>query len=254
MKKYASLIKFILVVIAGGIAGGAAAAFLSKYDPQALGTAVSNWLISASPLLLTASIVLGLLAALIFYKRAQNRLQRTGLETDDDFDQIDHDLSLSMTILNMIFVLAFLFFGIFAAGLNTIMHEIEQVSTFGIIVAGTIFIFLIGSFVTIYLQTRLVKLTKMLYPGKKGDPLEFKFAKDWLESCDEAEQYIIYRAAYKTNRVTNQCLIFFWLFAVFGAMFFDTGLLPIILITALWGVNTMVYCTQSAKLNKTQLR
>ena len=162
MKKYASLIKFILVVIAGGIAGGAAAAFLSKYDPQALGTAVSNWLISASPLLLTASIVLGLLAALIFYKRAQNRLQRTGLETDDDFDQIDHDLSLSMTILNMIFVLAFLFFGIFAAGLNTIMHEIEQVSTFGIIVAGTIFIFLIGSFVTIYLQTRLVKLTKML--------------------------------------------------------------------------------------------
>lgn len=250
MKKYASLIKFILTTLAAACVGAAASVLLSKHDPKALGEAASHWLITASPVLLMASIFFCLLAAFIYYKKAQSHLSRTGLDNDDDFAQIDRDLGISMTILNMIFVVAFLFFGIFAAGLETIMHQFEQVSSFAGLVAVTIIVFLVGSFTSIYLQSRLIKLVKVLYPDKKGDLLELRFAKDWLESCDEAEQYIIYRAAYKTYRVTNQCLIFFWLIAVFGAMFFDTGLLPIILITTLWGVSSIVYCTQSAKLTK----
>lgn len=250
MKKYASLIKFILTTLAAACVGAAAAALLSQYDPKALSETASHWLITASPVLLIASICLCLLAALIYYQKAQSHLSRTGLDNDDDFVQIDRDLGISMTILNMIFVVAFLFFGIFAAGLEIIMSEFDQLNKFAGLVAVTIIVFLVGSFAAIYLQSRLIKLTKVLYPDKKGDLLELRFAKDWLESCDEAEQYIIYRAAYKTYRVTNQCLIFFWLIAVFGAMFFDTGLLPIILITTLWGISSIVYCTQSAKLTK----
>lgn len=250
MKKYASLIKFILTTLAAACVGAAASVLLSKHDPKALGEAALSLADHGSPVLLMASILFCLLAAFIYYKKAQSHLSRTGLDNDDDFAQIDRDLGISMTILNMIFVVAFLFFGIFAAGLETIMHQFEQRSSFAGLVAVTIIVFLVGSFTAIYLQSRLIKLIKVLYPDKKGDLLELRFAKDWLESCDEAEQYIIYRAAYKTYRVTNQCLIFFWLIAVFGAMFFDTGLLPIILITTLWGISNIVYCTQSAKLTK----
>lgn len=62
------------------------------------------------------------------------------------------------------------------------MHQFEQVSSFAGLVAITIIVFLVGSFTAIYLQSRLIKLVKVLYPDKKGDLLELRFAKDWLES------------------------------------------------------------------------
>ena len=251
MKKHSSVLKFVLMVIICGILGGLAAAFLGSVDASSLGLALSQWLIMASPLLLALSVVLCLLGTVFFYIRAKNRLNQNDYLNDDlAFDQIDHNLTISMTINSLIYVLAFLFFGIFAAGLDTLFNVDMPLGYFII----TIGIFIIGAFVGIYLQTCLIKMTKVLYPNKKGDPLEFSFAKDWLDSCDEAEQYIIYRSAYKAYQITQKCLIFGWLIAVFGAMFFSTGLLPIVLVTLIWGVITLTFSFQSMKLSKTQLR
>lgn len=172
------------------------------------------------------------------------------LDSDAAFDQIDHNLIISMIVTSLIFILAFLFFGIFAAGLDT-LFSVDMPPSYFVITIG---IFIIGAFVGIYLQTRLIKMTTVLYPNKNGDPLETKFTKDWLESCDEAEQFIIYRSAYDAYQITQKCLIGGWLVAVFGAMFFSTGLLPIILVTVIWGINTLTYSVQSMRLSKTQLR
>ncbi len=251
MKKHSSALKFILLVIICGILGGLAAAFLGSVDAASLGLALSQWLILASPLLLASSVTLCLLGTAFFYIRAKNRLKQSDYLNDDTaFEKIDHNLTISLTINSLIYVLAFLFFGIFAAGLDT-LFSVDMPPSYFVITIG---VFIIGAFVGIYLQTCIIKMTKVLYPNKKGDPLEFKFAKEWLDSCDEAEQYIIYRSAYKAFQITQKCLIYGWLIAVFGAMFFSTGLLPIILVTLIWGVNTLTYSIESMKLDKTKLR
>ena len=154
MKKHSSVLKFVFMVIICGILGGLAAAFLGSVDASSLGLALSQWLIMASPLLLALSVVLCLLGTVFFYIRAKNRLNQNDYLNDDlAFDQIDHNLTISMTINSLIYVLAFLFFGIFAAGLDTLFNVDMPLGYFII----TIGIFIIGAFVGIYLQTCLIK-------------------------------------------------------------------------------------------------
>lgn len=253
MKKQTSVVKFSLTMLLCAVLGGLAAAVLLKIDGPSLAAGLSQGLIIASPWALGISVAVCLAVAFIYKKRAQRHLSQWGLEDEAHFEQIDRELSLSMIVLTYLYVAAFLFFGIFVAGMEIYSHaelSSPQLSVFAL----TLAIFIIGAFVGIYLQTQLVGLTKALYPDKKGDPLSSSFTKEWLDSCDEAEQYIIYRSAYQAYQRTQKCLVYSWLIAVFGALFFATGLLPIVLVTVLWGIQTMTYYRYEQKLSKSTLR
>lgn len=251
MNKYASFIKFIIIVIISGFVGGLAAMFFSYVDTIELATNASQALVTYSPYMLITSMVILLLIAAIYYWQAKSRYSKDGLESDESFDVIDRQLTIAMTLCSLIFIVSFLFFGIFVSGLSQITSR--GLSSLPLFVM-TLITFIVGAFGALYLQVRAIKMTKLLYPNKKGDPLELKFNKDWLESCDEAEQYVIFRSAYAAYLVVQKCILAFWLVAVFGAMFFNTGILPIIIVTVLWGILLMSYTLTSFKLEKSRLR
>lgn len=251
MSKYKSLIKFIIIILISGTLGGFASFFLAHMDTHTFAQMMSNFLITYSPHMLIVSVI-GLLAfATYFYQKAKHIYAHSDIDDDESFDRIDHTLTTSMTLCSLVFVVGFLFFGIFAAGISQIdNYDLSFLPYFVL----TLIVFIGGSFGSIFLQTRAVQMTKLLYPNKKGDPLDLKFSKDWLESCDEAEQYVIFRSAYAAYQAVQKCILGFWIIAVFGALLFGTGILPVIIVAVLWGVLIMSYTFTANKLEKTKLR
>ena len=63
---------------------------------------------------------------------------------------------------------------------------------------GAIVPFLLTVIVCTMYQVAAVRQMRRKDPSKKGDAADLHFEKEWLESCDEAEQTIIYKTSYKT--------------------------------------------------------
>ena len=77
---------------------------------------------------------------------------------------------------------------------------------------------------------------------KKGDPTSLKFPKQWLESCDEAEKECIYQASYKGYQTVMKWAPILTFVALILHMFFDTGILAIVMTSVIWLVTSVTYC------------
>ena len=56
---------------------------------------------------------------------------------------------------------------------------------------------------SVIMQQKYVNFAKLINPKKKGSVFDLKFHKKWEDSCDELEKLMIYKAGYKTYRITN---------------------------------------------------
>ena len=91
---------------------------------------------------------------------------------------------------------------------------------------------------------------KELNPEKKGNVLDSKFREVWMDSCDEAQQMMVYKSAYKAFSNTNMVCI--WLIAItfVCAMLFKTDILSMIIVCLIWFINTFSYMLHAAKLER----
>ena len=103
-------------------------------------------------------------------------------------------------------------------------------------------------------QTRYVKLAQVTHPEKKGDPASRKFHQQWLESCDEAEKEIIYQSAYKAYIAMNTWIPALLMVSMLGHLFFDTGIMAIVIVAASWLVLTAAYLRSCVRLRGAKLR
>ena len=85
-------------------------------------------------------------------------------------------------------------------------------------------------------QLRYVKVVQDSDPRFQNvDPSSKKFPEQWLSCCDEAEQEIIYRSAYKTYRMlAGKLLPVLMVVAMFSNLLFDTGVLAIVITAVIW--------------------
>lgn len=102
-------------------------------------------------------------------------------------------------------------------------------------------------------QARYVKSVQKVYPEKKGDPASRKFQKDWLASCDEAERAVIYQSAYRSYTAANRALPILLVAAMLCHLFFDTGIMAVVLLAAAWIIITVSYLNSCVKIRKEKL-
>ena len=106
---------------------------------------------------------------------------------------------------------------------------------------------------TILIQNKVVNLEKEINPFLNGSVYDFKFSKKWIDSCDEAIKLNIYKSSFKAHKsVTNTCLIL-WIICVIGYDFFDFGIMPPVMVTIIWLVQTVSYCRESIICSKNNL-
>ena len=178
-------------------------------------------------------IVLGGIAVTLYF-RAGAQIKLGNYEAEDRAGEYQN-AAITANELNM--VIQFLLFELAVDGKNPMM-------------LANVVCFLVCCTVVVVMEAFLVKQVKRIQPLKRGDVGDARFTQKWLESCDEAEQMVIYKASYSSFIAMKTLLPLLEAAAFFGKLMFDTGNFPIVLICIAWGVNTGVYCFGSMRLEK----
>lgn len=103
-------------------------------------------------------------------------------------------------------------------------------------------------------QVRYVKVIQESHPEKQGDPSSKKFRQQWLDSCDEAEKEVIYRSAYASYSQTSKMIPLLLVIVMLGHLFFNTGILAIVIVAVIWLVVTVSYLTSCVSLKEQKLK
>lgn len=121
------------------------------------------------------------------------------------------------------------------------------------LIAGMVVFILNNAYIGIW-QVRYVKLIQKIYQEKKGDPASRKFQEQWLKSCDEAERETIYQSSYKTYIRLSKCFPFFAMIAMLCHLMWNTGIMAVVMVCALWLLTSITYCRNSLTKKREKLR
>lgn len=237
---------------AGGVLGAIGMGLVNSMEKSGL-TFVEFWnqlqrefAVPASFLLIILDVIFIIIS--FSYLHKAKKIWKSDMDEDEKYEVVDRKLSISIVISNVCYFINFAFFGFaFYTGLSFIEGVSESwlhiyMRTIDLVV------FVATLFINLAIQKSCINLTKLMNPEKKGSIYDMKFDKVWYQSCDEAERMQIGLASYKAFQAVNNTLIVLMVIFVLGAMFFEIGILPIVVITVIALVNNITYGVASIKL------
>ncbi len=239
------VIMMVISAIVGAVVGGG-----SIYLQKNIGDNLSDFLLNALMMITPyASLVLSILViivSVVIYNNSRKKLKlwNQSDEQEEIIDNIEEKLSYVLLFASVNLIMGFFFFG---AGMALLSEDsyIKVVSFF----VG----FIVCVVSTILIQNKVVNLEKEINPLLNGSVYDFKFTQKWIDSCDEAIKLNIYKSSFKAYKsVTNTCLIL-WIVCVLGYNFFDFGIMPLVMVTIIWLVQTVSYCIESIKCSKNKI-
>lgn len=238
-------IPLLLVSAAIGFCMGMGSEFIAGGTAK-IGELLNRGLTEIAPYLSLAlnTLLLALTALLLFWGRKSFRAWDG--ENEEEMERMEGRLGIGLIAANVDMILSYFFFG---ADISRMFGDIEQGKGMLRLALG-MGAFVYSMVVVIVCQSRLVNLEKEMNPEKQGSIYDVKFQKVWLESCDEFERQVIYRCAYRAYRVTGYVCLGLWLLCTFGIMWWDFGILPLLMVSILWMVLTLSYSIENMRLAK----
>lgn len=188
-----------------------------------------------------------LIACIVLYKKSRKEYAAWDEEDEEVLGRIETKISYALWFSNLILYGTYFFFavGIWA---TDIMGENEalELDTTGVIIAlSAVFLHMVyGIVASSVIQQKGVNIGKEINPEKKGSVYDMKFQDKWMESCDEAERYTVYKCSFKTFKTMQIVGIVLWLICLLGQMFLKTGVFATIMVTIFLIVQTSVYSVQ----------
>ena len=183
-----------------------------------------------------------------FYKKSKNMSEQWDGEDEEQIEVIEKKLDYAMLALTFASCCNQFIFA-FTSYVSMGMSE-QSAFNYFIVTILDVVIFIGASFVFVALQKKIVELIKKLNPEKQGNIFDKNFQKEWLASCDEAQQLVIYKASFKAYKaVVNTCKIL-WIVTLIGMLTFDTGLFPVFCVTVIMVVMQVSYALESMKLER----
>lgn len=249
-KNRRTMIVFIAILAASLVLGflfGVASRVIQNSIPdmQILLNQIMNIMAYVVPILF---LILNLTQAVVgsIYIRISKKQAATWDGEDEEvIEQIEKKLNVPMILTNAMQVLNFVFFSVCIC-----LAETDELSKLmqDIIGNGAIVLFIVSFVIEMVLQKQTVDLEKQLNPEKQGNIFDVKFQEVWVNSCDEAQKLMIYKAGYQAFKVTNYTCMGVWLLALIAQFMFQTGIFPVICIGIIWMVLIMTYSITSYKL------
>lgn len=243
MKKQKPTLKFLSIICISAILGGLLGGSLIHFEAIIYQSIINLQDFILRNNYLIQSVILGLCAVIIIivFFSAKRKLKR--LEQNDDafFDQIDHQLGFLLPFISATMIGGLCLFGI------TVTNALNEPVLPGLI------LFMFNTAFTLIMTVLTIKLTKILYPEKKGNPLDFNFDKEWIKSCDEAEKFVIYKASYRCYQLMNFVYCGVLTLFLLISIVINIGVFPYLLIGFLWITQTLIYAKSANKLQHGQL-
>ena len=239
-----ALPKFGGIVLLGGIiglfAGGVIGFFGGLFAPDQMIETIYHVLEVIEPYTIWMVAVFFTFLEVRLYSQAKEIYQKWDGEEENSIEKAEEKLSWVLVLTAAHMVLSFFLVGVDSI-VRTEHHAVYLVTLLGFI-AG------IGSI--IILQQKVIDLTKKINPEKKGSVYDTKFITVWMESCDENEQKLIGQAAFKAYTIVSHSCVGIWLILFFISDLFHLGIMPITVVSIIWGILQISYGYESIKLGK----
>lgn len=238
VKKLIRYGKFALLLAAFAILGAGSQILLARYDDQLVNLCAALLRqFRQYALILTVAVFLIFLCGTLVNDWRARKLFASQDESSDDSYALDRAAAYAQCFASSGEIIMILLLGLFAS--KDTLHPI--------LVVPLCVVFL---FILMFMEIRSVNLQKKIAPEKKGDPLNFHFEKDWLESCDEAEKFAVYRASYKSFMLLKKVLPLFVIITMIAYFTLDAGPLPFLITGILWLIHTLSYIRYTVQLSE----
>ena len=229
-------VTFAVIIIICGLIGGIAgvAAVSNEFSVRNLGEQFNLMLASLGPWCYVPGFLL-LVGATWYYFRGKRMIPQA-LEDDELFPQANLTFCRAMFLANLSTVSMF------------VAMALSYAASWGI--GWSVLLLVIHLVWGMSVQARIISATKQLFPEKQGNVFDFKFQRDWYQSCDEAEQQQIGQCSFQTYKVMTT--IFPIIMAVLALLSVIDLVAPTysLLVGGLWLVQQFVYNYTSLKLDK----
>lgn len=246
---------FALFIFLGALVGGIFGALSSSINTNIshmLASKIMSFLSIITPFANLFLSIFVIIVTQILYKNSRSKYEiwKKECEVNEDeegIERIENKLSYIMLLSTINTIFAFFFFG---AGAIFFQDEMYH-DSFCIVKDLSMFVgFLLSIAYTIVIQKKVVNFEKEINPILKGSIYDVKFAKKWLDSCDEALKLNIYKSAYKAYTAVNVTCVTLWLCCIIISTFWDIGIMPMVVVTIIWLVQTISYHIESIRLSK----
>lgn len=233
-------IKFMLMLVFWACVGAATSVLLMfNMDAFTGGVGVLADILLENTTILFIIGIIPLFIASFLIQKAKGKVKNVQNLSDEDFESANKFLSIALSISSVMIPWGFVCFGL------AVVHNVYAVK------ASFLWDFLLFIVLVVWIyviQYQAVKLTKKIFPEKRGNILETKFQKEWYASCDEAEKQTIGEACYRSYKTMN--IVYPILFAVLicCSTIFEISLYVYILVGLLWAIQLLSYYIPSYKL------
>ncbi|MGN0558086.1 MAG: DUF3169 family protein [Acutalibacteraceae bacterium] len=224
---------------------------LFSLDAYALWEGFNKISFYATPVVYLVIFLTVVAVCLSLIKKARKIFEQWDGEDEETISRSEKLLSLSSSVNTVSVIVLYFVFGLWGCSLKFVISKGDIMS---LVICGAFLLLIIISIVSFALISRsVIELAKKINPEKKGDALDVKFQKEWIDSCDEAEKMNIYKAGFKAYNVANYVCTVLWVLIALPGMTFDIGVLPLIIVTTIWLTLTLTYLITGYKLeNKTK--
>ncbi len=243
--------RFLIFVLLSGIVGYFVGMAIRILQATA-GTSISSLLDTAGRAMIYIVPMLYLLmhltAATIsfsIYGKAKKKAAHWDGEDEEYIESVEASLDIPVIMGNVIMVLNLLLYTVVIYQADHMeMSQLWQ----NILTNGGTVLMILGYIYEMAVQKLVVDLEKKLNPEKRGNVFEIDFMKTWMKSCDEAQKWNHYEAAYHAFRITNLVCLVLWLLCFIAQFAFQAGLLPVFCVSGIWLVLVLSYSISAYRL------
>lgn len=176
-------------------------------------------------------------------RKQEKRLKEWDGEDEEILDDIERKLDLPLNLTNAVQILGMFLFA-------ACIHIHISVELPKLIFRLVLIDFVASLIICIMSQKRMVNLVKVMNPEKNGSIYDVDFNKKWVESCDEAQKMLLYKASYRAFRVSMGMCCCLWVVCIMTDFAFHTGLFPIALVLLIWFVQVLTYSKEASRLEQ----
>ena len=233
------LIAAVLIGAVSGLVTGMAGFYvetdLFEWNMAQFVLGVFPWMLGVITVVITVIIE-------VLYRKCRRGFAQWDGEDEDVIEEIERKISWAMWFASLLMICSFFVFG-------SCTVYIDRGEASAVIMFVLLIVFAAAIICVVISQQNLVNLTKEINPEKSGSVYDMKFQKKWEESCDEAEKLQIYQCGFRAYTAAQTLCLILWVICVLGGFVFRMGIMPMVIITVIWGGMTTVYAFEAIKLS-----
>ncbi|WP_291636349.1 DUF3169 family protein [Clostridium sp.] len=216
-----TIFKIIILLAVGSIFGALFTLGLLKLNESefmSIGDQVAKFFINNTSELHVGLIICIYFPAVYLYFKGKKFYSQLSNKSDEEFDEFEKvgskSFDLAMLISNVFLILNFMLFGMTFNNTNS-----NQLIVTCLFMFSTIAVSVLNIITIKYIQKNDNRL--------KGDPTSFRFDKEFLESCDEAQVSRIYKSGYRAFQFSKNVSLVFVILTILLNFTFNTGAFPV---------------------------